>query len=58
MLNNNFTKPTFRKYAKIFFMKNESVVLLPNGNYLIFDAVQQKYKLVILKGELKGIKQP
>ncbi len=30
-------------------MKNEAIIVLANGNYLIFDSIQQKYTLVILK---------
>lgn len=30
-------------------MKNEPVIVLPNGNYLIYDMYQQKYKLVVMK---------
>jgi hypothetical protein len=30
-------------------MKNQPVILLANGNYLIFDEIQQKYKLVVVK---------
>lgn len=30
-------------------MNNKAIIVLANGNYLIFDSIQQKYKLVILK---------
>lgn len=30
-------------------MKKEPVLLLPNGNYLIYDMYQQKYTLVVVK---------